>query len=362
MSHGERIRQARELLGLTQTELAEMIGVTQPVITQLEGGQYAGENLTAAIAFRTGFPPSFFADPYIEDFPLGSLQFRGHARLLRRERQQAHRYAQLLFELFKRVSVGTRSISVRLPALNGSHVEAALATRSTMGISPDTPIRHLVNSAEQIGVVILGLPVTLDGREAFSAWSGETPIIALSAGRPGDRLRLTVAHELGHLVMHRSMRGNMRDMEKEAYQFGAELLMPQVAMFRELVPPVTLSTIAALKVRWKVSIQALVRRARDLRIISERQYYYLSEQIGRKGWRTKEPENLAVPIEKPRALRQIAEMRYGNPIDYKRLASDTKLTPTMLREIMMVHAEGPPKKGPVQRDRTNVLPLRLLSS
>jgi len=341
MTYGDRIRQARELLGWTQEHLAEKLGVRQPVIAQLEAGLYQGRGLTATIAFRTGFPPAFFTDPYIEDFPLGSLQFRGHSRLMRRDRQQAHRYGQLVYELYRRVGVKYRRQELRLPRIvTGNYVQAATATRSAMGLPPDTPIKNLVNSAEKIGVVVLGLPVTLDGRNAFSVWAHETPIIAISAGMPGDRIRLTVAHELGHLVMHQAIHGTIKAVEKEAFAFGGELLLPTVAMHQEMVPPVTLSTLVPLKTKWKVSLQVLIMRARELRIISERQYYYLFEQMSRAGFRTAEPANLAVPIEKPRALRQMVEMRYGRPIDYRRLSADTKLPSALLEKIIDVHAAG----------------------
>ena len=61
MTYGDRIRQARELLGWTQDELARKIDVSQPVIAQLEAGLYSGHELTSAIAFKTGFPPAFFS-------------------------------------------------------------------------------------------------------------------------------------------------------------------------------------------------------------------------------------------------------------------------------------------------------------
>lgn len=341
MTYGDRIRQARELLGWTQQQLADKLGVRQPVIAQLEAGLYQGRDLTSAIAFKTGFPPSFFSDPYIEDFPLGSLQFRGHSRLMRRDRQQAHRYGQLVYELYRRVSMNLRRPPVRLPRIvSGNHIEAATATRSAMGLAPDTPIKNLVNSAEKIGVVILGLPVGLEGRDAFSVWADDTPIIALAAGRPGDRIRLNVAHELGHLVMHQALRGTMKSLEKDAFNFAGELLLPQIAVLQEMVPPVTLTTLVPLKLKWKVSLQALIMRAKELRIISERQSYYLFEQMGRAGFRTEEPANLSVPVEKPRALRQMVEMRYGRQIDYRRLSSDTKLAPALLEKIVNVHAVG----------------------
>jgi Zn-dependent peptidase ImmA (M78 family) len=352
MIYGERIRQARELRGLTQAELANGLNVNQSAIAHVEAGLYGGDDLLSAIAFQTGFPPAFFQDPYVEDFPLGSLQFRAHASMTRRDRLQAYRYAQTLFELFRRMSHRVKRPEVRLPRAAHDPITAARLTRSAFGLSPETPIPHLINSAEHAGVVVLGLPVRLDGREAFSTWVGDLPVIALSADRPGDRLRFNVAHELGHLVLHQTMIGSGAHPERQADAFAAELLMPQMAMFNELVPPITLTSLAKWKVRWRVSMQALARRARDLRIITERQYYYLFEQIGREGYRKSEPENLAIPAEKPRGLRQMLEVLYGVPVDYRRLALDTNLTPTLLKQIIEVHAERPKptvaKKPPLQ--------------
>jgi Zn-dependent peptidase ImmA (M78 family) len=145
------------------------------------------------------------------------------------------------------------------------------------------------------------------------------------------------------------------DEERVANEFAAELLMPETSMRGEIVQPVTLSRIAELKPRWKVAIQALVRRSFDLGIITERQYRYLFEQIGSKGWRTHEPGH--VEPEKPRALRQMVESLYGQPIiDYQRLASDVRLRVDLVRDIIAAYAGPPNKLGPSGRD--NVISIR----
>ena len=87
-------------------------------------------------------------------------------------------------------------------------------------------------------------------------------------------------------------------------------------------------------------MQALVRRAFDLNLITERQYRYLFEQIGARGWRTREPANLDVPVEKPSALRQMAEIAYGRPINYRRLASEAQLTVDMAKQIIEAYEES----------------------
>ena len=61
----------------------------------------------------------------------------------------------------------------------------------------------------------------------------------------------------------------------------------------------TLFRLAALKIKWQVSMQALARRARELQVLSDRQYRYLMQQIATRGWRTHEPEFQQLQDEKP---------------------------------------------------------------
>ena len=79
---------------------------------------------------------------------------------------------------------------------------------------------------------------------------------------------------------------------------------------------------------------ALIRRAHELRILTTRQYHYLSKQITVAGIRTREPEGLAVQLERPRLLRKLAEMQYGIPIDFNKLSADTSVSSQELRTIL----------------------------
>jgi Zn-dependent peptidase ImmA (M78 family) len=109
-------------------------------------------------------------------------------------------------------------------------------------------------------------------------------------------------------------------------------------MREALVPPITLTTLADLKGTWGVSLQALIRRARTLAIISHSHYRALYAQLGARGWRTQEP--VAVPVERPRALRQLAELLYGVPIEYPSLTRAASLDPAFVRELLEAHAAG----------------------
>lgn len=341
MVNGERLRQARELHGLTQTELAQQVEVEQPLIAQIEGGKkQPSERILDAIALATGFPPSFFKQSNGSDFPAGSLLFRAHAFVGKLHRAQAHRYAEVLYEAVEKMEQSIRTLPLRLPRIPGPPAEAAKITRSELGLSPDRPVPNVINVLEKGGVLILALPVTLDGRDAFSGWAGldpAKPVIVVSGGKPGDRIRFSVSHELGHLVMHRGWQGNPKDLEEQANSFAAEFLLPEEGIRYDLVPPVTLTSLAELKPKWGVSLQALIRRAKDLEIISPRQYRYLFEQLGARGWRLREPSNLALPVEKPRAFRKMAELLYGHPIDVRKFADAMALSPAFLRDILAAH-------------------------
>ena len=67
-----RLRQARELRGLTQTALARQVGVHPSAIAQLETGRIQpSPAVLDALSRATGFPPAFFTRPSGPPLPLG---------------------------------------------------------------------------------------------------------------------------------------------------------------------------------------------------------------------------------------------------------------------------------------------------
>jgi Zn-dependent peptidase ImmA (M78 family)/DNA-binding XRE family transcriptional regulator len=342
MFSGRRIRQARELRRLTQSDLAKKVGVGQSAIAHVESEfKNPSRSLISKIAMHTHFPVSFFTVEPVTEFPVQSLLFRAKSSMAKRDAAEASRYAELLNEMAEKMSAQVTQIPLAIPTSASEPISAAKQTRLMFHIPSDEPVPHLTNAMERAGLLILALPATLAGRDAFTVWverqAAPLPIIATSKDRPGDRLRLNLAHELGHVVMRHLPRLDPVQ-EERAYAFAAELLMPEAAMRREITSPITLSSLAVLKPRWRVSIQALIRRCYDLHLVPERQYRYLFEQLAAKGWRTKEPSNLDVPIEKPRALRQMAELIYGQSIDYERMGADMHLSIPFLRQVIQDYA------------------------
>jgi Zn-dependent peptidase ImmA (M78 family)/transcriptional regulator with XRE-family HTH domain len=335
-----RLRQARELRGLTQTVLAREVGVHPSAIAQLETGRMQpSPAVLDALGRATGFPVAFFTRPSGPLLPLGSLRFRARAAMTARQRRQAWGYAQTVYELMASLAAQTEYPAPRLPRLAGDPVATARLTREALGLTPDRPIGPLIRTLERHGVWVLAIPVPLPRRDACSAWAGgdgATPVIVVAATAAGDRRRFSVAHELGHLVLHHLPEGAPHALEQQADAFAEAFLLPAAAMREALVPPITLTTLADLKVRWGASLQALIRRAHTLDLLTPSQYRSLSAQLGARGWRTREP--ITVPVERPRALRQLAELLYGRPIETPQLADALGLDPAFVQDLLEAHA------------------------
>ena len=337
--HGSRVRQARELNRITQTQIADAAGVNQSTIARIEADKMPSPqpDLLTSIAEQTGVTVEFFTRKPLEPLSEGSLVYRAQAKPAVGVQRQALQYAALLVEQTQTMNRQLSLPQLRLPAgEDPSHL--AHATRHTLKIKPDTPVPNLINRLERYGVLVFGLPLKLEKIDAFSAWAdidGPRPFLGLSKDCPGDRTRYSVSHELGHLVLHKGLYGRTQNLEDEANEFAAEFLLPEHAMRRTLSNDLTLSQAIQLKKRWKVSIQAIVRRARTLNIISERRYRQLFTQLSASGWRKAEP--VEIPPERPRSFRKMAEMLYKP--DYKiGLAEALGISISMATTLLSLYA------------------------
>src|SRR5258708_23585220 len=194
MINGDRIKQARELRGFTQAELAERIEIKRGALTHYEAGRYEpADDVLDAIAQATEFPLAFFQQEMMIEFPLGSLLFRARASMTSKDKLKAHRYGQTLYEMIDTMAKRFKDIPLRLPRQRIDPPAAAVLARSEMNLSSYKPIENLVNAAEKSGVRVLRIPEPLKGIDAFSVWAGfdeKRPVIIIAGQPPADRLRL----------------------------------------------------------------------------------------------------------------------------------------------------------------------------
>ena len=344
MMNGLRLKQVRELLGLTQNELALKLSVAQATIAYLEAGyQQPTQELLSKICESTGFPQSFFEQIENIEFPFGSLLYRSRAVIDASEKTRVSRYGQFMFEVAEQLSKKLSPRHFTFPKGRVDANTAANIVRSNLGYSPDRPIDDLIYDLEKNGVYIFKSPFLCSKVDAFSVWAGydnKKPVIVLIGDVPADRIRWSVAHELGHLILHSMLFGDLQEFEREADMFAAELLLPEETMTRLVVDPFTLMRAARIKAKWKVSIQAIVRRAHELHLLSDSSYKSLFVQISQQKQKLQALSESEIP-EKPRSLRVMAESVYGDEkrkINYRQFSKDTHLPTSLLKQFMETQA------------------------
>jgi Zn-dependent peptidase ImmA (M78 family)/DNA-binding XRE family transcriptional regulator len=328
--NGDRLRIAREYLGWSQTELAQRLQVTQSTIAYIESGRFIpSEALATRICLTTGFSNAYFQQSQPVQMGEGSLLYRSKVSQARQgDKAKAYRFGQLILDLNNRLLERIKPIPVLIPRLAEEPAEAARLTRSILGLAPDTPIAGLINLLERKGIIVAVLPEAFDGIDGYSTWTGpdsDRPLVVVAPNLPPDRLRFTVAHELGHLVMHSRVGGGTRVLEDESNVFAGEFMMPLKAVTSEIQVPVSLSDLATLKTRWGLSIQALIFRAEKAGLVNTTQKQYLFKQLNKRGWKENEPFSDMIPAERPRAIRQLMEMAYGASPNVLKVALDTGL-------------------------------------
>ncbi|GAB3949673.1 XRE family transcriptional regulator [Micromonospora vulcania] len=342
---GERIRAVRRLLGISQIELAEAAGVSQSLISQVENGvKEATDDLLYAVASATNTPKLFF-DILPPEIPLGSLRFRkaasarvGDTKRVKALFDEAYR---VVSSLFAETHYPLPDLPIAQGDITADDIERlANETREALQIGDDGPIRHLTRSCERAGIAVV--PLTLPGSHdasdeivghfGISFWpSREEPaLVGYFSNGPGDRLRYTLAHELGHLVLH-TRRRSAADPEAEANRFAGALLMPQERAKTVFESGLTLKEYARLKAHWGIAIQALVMRAAHLDLISEERKSSLFRQISARGWRKQEP--VMVHPEQPMLVNHLMAIKYGNSGTYAKASEKLALGAMVLRSL-----------------------------
>lgn len=190
-------------------------------------------------------------------------------------------------------------------------------TRNVLGLDRDGAIRNLTRAMERRGILVV--PIATRDEELFVKHDGATrpthvqhrPLVTYVAGGSGDRERFSKAHELGHEILH-SYRQDLPETfkEKEAHEYAGALLLPRAYMEEQVSESLNLNGYLLVKAQMGVSIQAIMKRAAVLELISERRYRSLMVQISSKGWRKNEP--VSVAGERPILLGQMLKKKYGD--------------------------------------------------
>ncbi|GFZ78067.1 XRE family transcriptional regulator [Nesterenkonia alkaliphila] len=344
-----RLTQARVRRSMTKTELAAEVGVSAAAIGQYEANINSPrpdvlERLAKALDVR----PDFFSIGR----PLARLEtVNAHFRSLRSarvsDRQKALATATLVWELTFALERHVRLPEVDLPDIEpgSTPAEAAAALRQHWRL-PDGPVKHLVATAESRGIVVAVRPLAeIDAVDAFSVVIVDRPIIITTPRRTENvfKHRFSIAHEIGHLLLHADSTEHSAAIENQADEFAAAFLTPAASMDAALPQRLDLATLDRLGRTWGVSPHSLVRRmverGRTTESSARRAYQRLAMINDPKA----DPSS-AYPGEVPTLLKKAVELAGEHGAGVPALAEVLKISPRQVRDLL-----GEPDPRPVLR-------------
>jgi Zn-dependent peptidase ImmA (M78 family)/transcriptional regulator with XRE-family HTH domain len=307
---------AREARGLTQIELADQLSVVQGTLSKYEtGAKVPPREFVAELSGALGFPENFF---YQLDKPYGFPPF--HYR--KRKKLSAKALGRIVAEMnIRRMHVKKMSISFSMrsnrfiPEIDRDEYQGKSARRPTVEdmaravretwMLPSGPIENMMEILEENGGVVVPCDFGTDLLDVMSQRIDGMPVLFfINMHAPADRLRYTLAHELGHMVLHTTMLKDDEEMEDEADEFAGAFMLPADEVKPQL-RRFDLRHLANMKGHWKVSMAAIAVRAQRLGLITPHQSKMFWMEMGRLGYRKREPNE--PPREMPRLLRQMVE-------------------------------------------------------
>ena len=305
---GARLQLAREYAGLTQKELALNVGTSSALVSDLENDKRLWPGLGVANAFASVLlvEPSFFfapvGDPYLE----GECNFRHRRTTPEKLKNQVRAHAALIGMVVHELRHIYGFPKLALPQLyvgtSEQIEEAAQKCRERWRVDLQAPFLQFGRAVERAGIVIVAGAIDTRKVDAFSRY-GEASLIFLNegAGSSASRRNFDLAHEIGHLVMHRGMLTGDIETENAADRFASAILMPRRTFEPEFaIRRFSLEHVLALKQRWNTSAAAITRRAFDLKLIDATTYRRANQQMSARGWKRYEP--LEPPLYRPELL------------------------------------------------------------
>ena len=301
---------ARESRGLTQVELAARLQVSQGEVSKIESGMHVpSPAVIDKLSLVLDYPRKlFFVDDSMKGSSSSCVYYRKRQTtpvgIIRRALAVANARRIQISQLLRSGGAqidGNGFARFDIAAHGGPERIAGIIR--TLWKLPPGPVSNMVQAIEDAGGIVFRCDFGSSKMDALSQWlQGSPPMFFVSASIPTDRMRWTLAHELGHVVMHQIP---TEDIEREADRFAAEFLMPAAAI-RPQLQTISLAKLAALKPHWKVAMAALLKRASDLGTIAPRQRNYLWMQMGAHGYRSEEP--IALPPEEPTLVRELIDI------------------------------------------------------
>lgn len=318
-----RLVQALAARGLSQVALASMVGVSPATVSKWKSGQQSPEaEALANLSQVINVAPEWFTRPILEkcSLPLFRSNASAHANartMLEARLEWAQDIALALSEFvdFPEVNLPKRKFTDPEQITSSDIEEAADECRELWGLGRRA-VPDLAMAVEGAGVILVREETGIATIEGLSAWSHvlNRPLVLLSSDKQnGFRSRFDLAHELGHLILHKGMERSTdpvrhKVMEDQAHRFAGAFLLPAETFAAEVRSPVTLDSLLLLKQRWGVSVAAMVMRLWALGVIDDDAKGLLFKRRSARWGVKAEPGDEGRAPEQTRLLRRTIEL------------------------------------------------------
>jgi Zn-dependent peptidase ImmA (M78 family)/DNA-binding XRE family transcriptional regulator len=295
MSIGERIKSARINAGLSQQALAEKMGLSKMAISKYENG-VVNPNSTTLIALskELDVKVEFFFRPSAPrltkpDYRCKKiLSQKDETKILGKTSDWLERYltVEQITGSEKPLSLPNEDLC-RISALDDIE-EVSIRVRNEWNLGYG-PIENLMDVLEQHGIKVgvIAAPVNFDA--LTMRYNNARPLIIVNKTFSGDRQRFSLAHELGHMLLKFN---EDIDGEEAAHRFAGAFLIPKPSAVMELGQKrrfLDFRELYVIKQKYKISMGAMIYRAKNLRIISESAADRHWVEMRSHGWHKKEP-------------------------------------------------------------------------
>lgn len=321
---GERLKSARLYRGLTLTELSRQTGITKQSLSQYENNKMATNpsyERVLEIARALRFPRDYFLEEDGCKTTTEVTYFRSLTSATKMSRTSQSVRLEFVAKIYEILSHYLVFPTLDIPNIDFTpnddefddnaegvmlqeieKIADSLRMHWKLG---DDPINNLQSVMERHGIIITAFNVEDTKIDAFSQRTildnGEIFFVAISEGvLPKARIRFDMAHELGHILLHpwsESLelieKDEFRRREQQANMFAGAFLMPRSTFTADVsVYPTNLDYYLFLKKKWGCSVQSMIYRSYQLKLITANQFQYMMRQVSKRGWRRGEPGDI----------------------------------------------------------------------
>lgn len=335
---------AREYRGLTQKALCDAVsGLSQSNLSRYEHGvDTLSDDTVERVMKALDFPAKFLSLNICND--VENKHYRKKASITATSKKQIDRTISLIAYCFDWMSDFVELPDYRFGSydleqgISPSDVARQVRRQCRLGVSP---VKDICKILEANGIFIYSWDCPYTDFDGVSLITDKGfHLVIVNSNRSNDRIRWTLAHEMGHSLMHENITdfvNENRNKENEANEFAGEFLMPE-SETRRAFTGIRMSQLSAFKGYWLTSMASIVERAKKFGCITNEKYISLRCEFSRNRWNKKEP--VSVYIDTPVIINRIYELitqnlKYSqvNMADYMGLPLD------VLNEIL-----GPSKK------------------